>query len=122
MLPTLINGVEDAIFMQDNAPSHTADIVREWLEQQDFELMGWPPKSPDLNPIENLWSLLKAKLYENHPELRTMPDNQDTLDQMIIWAQEAWSSIDLSILDHLAVTMPHRVEQIIRNEGWYTSY
>ncbi|KAJ5737115.1 uncharacterized protein N7483_002240 [Penicillium malachiteum] len=122
MLPTLMDGVEGAIFMQDNAPTYTAYVVRDWLAEQSFELMIWHPKSPDLNPIENLWAILKAKLYDEHKELYHMPDNEAIRDQMIIWAQEAWSSIDLSILDNLAVTMPHRVEQIIKYEGWYTSY
>ncbi|KAJ5556535.1 hypothetical protein N7494_000450 [Penicillium frequentans] len=66
VLPTLLNGVNGAIFQQDNASVHTAHVVRDWLADQDFEIMAWPPYSPDLNPIENLWSLLKAKIYELH--------------------------------------------------------
>ncbi|KAJ5280899.1 hypothetical protein N7478_006271 [Penicillium angulare] len=122
VLPTLINGNENAVFMQDNAPVHTAYVVRDWLRDQDFEVMVWPPHSPDLNPIENLWALLKAKIYELHAELHTMPDNDDTLEYLVACAQEAWSEIDLSILENLAITMPHRVKEIIDNKGWYTSY
>lgn len=84
--------------------------------------MAWPPLSPDLNPIENLWAVLKAKIYEIHPEIRSMPDNEDTLEFLISTAQEAWSSIDTDMLDNLAVTMPHRVQQVLDNDGWYTSY
>ncbi|KAJ5318660.1 hypothetical protein N7476_005080 [Penicillium atrosanguineum] len=122
VLPTLLNGIEGAIFQQDNAPVHTARIVREWLADQDFEVMAWPPYSPDLNPIENLWALLKAKIYEMHPEIKEMADNEETLGILINAAQEAWSELDTDTLDNLAITMPNRVKQVIDNEGWYTSY
>jgi hypothetical protein len=51
-----------------------------------------------------------------------MPDNQATLDLVISAAQEAWSEMDTDMLDNLAVTMPHRVKQVLDNGGWYTSY
>ena len=122
ILPTLMNGVEGAIFQQDNAPVHTAYVVRDWLAEQEFEIMDWPPYSPDLNSIENLWALLKAKIYEMHPEIKDMEDNEETLEYLTIAAQEAWSEMDTAMIENLAVTMPHRVQQVLDNEGWYTSY
>lgn len=122
VLPTLMNGVPGAIFQQDNAPVHTARVIKEWLDEQQFEVMAWPPYSPDLNPIENLWALLKAKIYEMHPEIKSMPNNQETLEILTSAAQEAWSDMDTDMLENLAITMPHRVKQVIDNEGWYTSY
>ncbi|KAJ5117887.1 hypothetical protein N7526_010910 [Penicillium atrosanguineum] len=120
VLPTLINGIEGAIFQQDNAPVHTAFVVRDWLAEQEFEIMNWPPYSPDLNPIENLWALLKAKIYDLHPEIKDMDDNEETY--LTIVAQEAWSEMDTAMIENLAVTMPHRVQQVLDNQGWYTSY
>lgn len=84
--------------------------------------MYWPPYSPDLNPIENLQTLLKAKIYELHPEIKDIPDNEKTLEFLIGVAQEAWSSIDVNILENLAVTMVHRVQEVIENDGWYTRF
>ena len=54
------------IFMQDNAPAHASKNSTAWLASKglkDERIMTWPPSSPDLNPIENLWSLLKQEIY-----------------------------------------------------------
>ncbi len=42
-------------FQQDNAAIHTSALTKEWFFNESIMLMDWPPVSPDLNPIENLW-------------------------------------------------------------------
>ena len=82
--------------------------------------MEWPPFSPDLNPIENLWSVLKAKIYELDPEIRTESDNDDTMSYP--GCTSGMVSNGHGYAKNLAVTMPHCVEQVLANDGWYTSY
>lgn len=48
--------------MHDNAPVHRAHIVKEILKGLQIQVMIWPPYSSDLNPIENLWGVMKQEL------------------------------------------------------------
>jgi transposase len=114
--------VPDGEFMHDGAGPHRGHIVKDILREMNIRVMSWPPYSPDLNPIENLWALMKAELYRLHPELEHAPDTEETLDALIQGAQEAWHNIDNGILYRLATTMDHRVKAVIEAEGWYTKY
>ena len=52
--------------MQDNAPLHATKYSTMWLASKGLKnerIMTWPPSSPDLNPVENLWALLKREIY-----------------------------------------------------------
>ena len=75
--------------MQDNAPIYKAHAVQAWFCDMAIELVNQPPYLPDLNPIENLWKMLKAKIIELHPELITIKDNNITQAHLILCAQEA---------------------------------
>ncbi len=111
-----------SIFMHDNAPIHKAHIIRDWLWEMGIKVMNWPPYSPDLNLIENLWALLKEKMYILHLELVGAPNTTETLEHLIKCAIDTWDRMGEQLLNKLIDTMERRVKAVLDAEGWYTKY
>ena len=84
MMERFENDGDPRIFMQDNAPQHSAGDTMELFSRQQFELMEWPPKSPDLNPIENVWSRMVYGWPEN------LPRDEENLHAEVV---ERWRSL-----------------------------
>ena len=103
----LSEDTERAIFQMDNDPKHTAKATTELLRQQPYEVMTWPPQSPDLNPIEQLWSYLKNQLgkYETDPS-----------GVIELWerVQVEWHKIPVELCRKLVESMPNRIAQVIK--------
>ena len=55
------------IFQQDLMPAHSARSTMRWLEDHDIKVLPWPANSPDLNPFENLWRLVKRRMPKEQP-------------------------------------------------------
>jgi hypothetical protein len=114
------------IFAQDNAPTHTARIVQDWLrnwaQENGIELVDWPAYSPDLNPIENLWKIIKDDIVRLHPELSDMKSNNISKQRLCEAAVEAWELLEDDLLNKLIESMPRRIAATVRAKGWYTKY
>lgn len=103
------------IFQHDNDPKHTARATMEKLRELGFSTLSWPAQSPDLNPIEQLWGLLKRRLakYERVPS--SMAE---------LWERVPieWDKIMQEECLHLIESMPKRVAAVIKAKGGYTKY
>ncbi|KAH9166531.1 hypothetical protein AeNC1_018319, partial [Aphanomyces euteiches] len=84
-------------FQQDNASIHTARCVSEWFREPHVavEALKWPAKSPDLNPIENLWGIMSRKVYANGR--RQFSKKAD----LVACVKQVWDEIDLTVLKKL---------------------
>ncbi len=89
MLPSAdkLYGDADFIFQQDVAPVHTAKGTKSWFNDHGVTVLDWPANLPDLNPTENLWSIVKRKMRD------TRPNNADDLKAAI---KATWASLHLS--------------------------
>ena len=105
----------DIIFQQDNDLKHTCKKVKEWLQKQDFHTMVWPAKSPDLNPIEHLWSYLKKRLVDHD----SSPEGIHELQERV---QVDWEGIPVEECQKLIESMPRRIEAVMKATGGYTKY
>ncbi len=80
-------GDADFIFQHDLAPAHTAKGTERWFNDHGVTVLDWPANSPDLNPIENLWDIVKRKMRD------TRPNNTDDVKAAI---RATWASLHLS--------------------------
>jgi len=85
--------------------------------------MEIPAYSPDLNPIENVGSLVKDKLYKHYPELYLMRCEVNVVKKAIEEAiTNCWELPDPKVFDTLTGAMVDRIKAIIKADGWYTKY
>ena len=104
---------ESIVFQQDNAPIHKCQVVLKWLKNRNVNLMDWPSQSPDLNPIENVWSFIKMEIDKHQIISRHM------LREKI---NEIWNLIPANYLAKLIQSMPRRVLAVLKNKGGHTKY
>jgi transposase len=100
-------------FQQDNVRFHTTSDTLAYLHNTGVTVIEWPPWSPDLNPIENLWNVLKARVYARFPQ---------TLEEMEQFIREEWEATDLKFICHICRSMPRRLQLLLENKGHKISY
>ncbi|GFU05687.1 transposable element Tcb2 transposase [Trichonephila clavipes] len=103
------------VFMDDNATCHRTLAVQHCLDSEGIQRLVWPARSPDLNPIENVWNALGRQVAgRNYP-----PTNKNTLIRALT---EEWDKLPQQLLDNVVQSMVRRVECCITLHGGHIPY
>uniref|UniRef100_A0AAZ3QCV8 Tc1-like transposase DDE domain-containing protein n=1 Tax=Oncorhynchus tshawytscha TaxID=74940 RepID=A0AAZ3QCV8_ONCTS len=86
----------------DNATSHTARSVYDFLQNRNVSVLPWPAKSPDINPIEHVWDLLDQRVTA-----RSIPSRN------VRALVEAWGNISQQELANLVQSMRMRCTAVL---------
>ena len=94
--------------VEDNDPKHTSKVANLWREKLSIHRLDWPSNSPDLNPIENVWALLKKRVAELEPSNLTQLQKNIKL---------VWKNLAPNLAQSLTRSMSDRINQVIDREG-----
>jgi transposase len=102
-------------FMHDNAPCHKTNLVTRYLKRKKVTTLDWPPQSPDLNPIENLWAIIKKRRQKKYG----FPQSKEDLIEQVF---KIWEDLDENLLQKLGKSMEKRLNEVLRLSGRSTKY
>lgn len=105
----------DFVLMQDNASIHASYATTEFFTEAGVQLLDWPARSPDYNPIENVWAILARKVYSHGKQYSYVAE-------LTVAVMEAWDSVTMKTLLDLMTSMPSRCFKVARKNGDKTHY
>ena len=114
----LVNNILDfdynkKIFQQDNDPKHTSYHLKEFFEMHKINVLPWPAQSSDLNPIENVWSIIKSKIRG-----KNFKNKQELFNEI----KNIWDNLDANIAKKLVASVQNRVFEVLKNNGGSIKY
>ncbi len=107
--------IDEIVFQQDNDPKHRSAKAQKCLDDLGINQLDWPAQSPDLNPIEHLWSYVKRKLGSYDVPAGGVIE---------LWErfQHEWEAIPLQYVVTLIESMPRRIAAVLKAKGGHTKY
>ena len=93
-----------------------------WFARNKIALFEHPAYSPDLNPIENVWSLLKNALNKRPRASLGFGKSERSIAQFISAIFKEWDLLPQKAIDNCILSLPRRYKAVIDAKGWYTKY
>ena len=103
------------IFQQDNAPWHVSEYSRNYFSKHKIQTLTWPPCSPDLNPIENVFGILSEKLYRGGRIYKSTKELRESLTRI-------WEALDPITCANLVNSMEERCKDVLNVYGDLIKY
>jgi len=100
------------LLMEDNPPSHNSDFTNLKRRKEGVQKITWPANSPDFNPIEHMWRLMKMRILRHRGSERIQ-----TTAEMKIVLEEEWLKITIEEINHEIVKVPDIMVRCIAKKG-----
>lgn len=115
LIPSMneIYGPRNWSLLHDGASCHTSFETNDYLKNYCNIIQSWPPNSPDLNPIENFWLLLKRSVEELEPQ---------TIEELINVSFDTWENYEVDDIHNLIDSVPNRLAACINANGMQKRY
>jgi transposase len=108
-LSKIAPAVRGRVYMHDGATAHTAHNVQNYVLGKGFEvLQNWPPYSPDLNPIEEVWAELNRRVSNRHPT---------THEELVHYVKQEWDGMPQSLIDSYCNSFRKKLKRCVEKKG-----
>ena len=110
LLPSIRSmGLSNPHHLDDSAPCHRSLCIENWQRENGIRKIDWPGYSPNMNPIENLWAIIKYKLKR-----KKILNKQDLIGEVErIW----YNDINLELCQSLSDSMVSRIACLKKRKG-----
>ncbi|GBN21764.1 Transposable element Tc3 transposase [Araneus ventricosus] len=102
-------------YQQDAAAIHASNATKNYLNSKNVTVLEWPPMSPDLNPIENVWGIMSRKVYENGGQFYSVNALKTAIESI-------WYNLEPEILQTSINSVEKRVYNVILRNGKTLNY
>ena len=106
---------KEVVMQEDGAGYHHTKMLLAFKARMKVKVLTWPPQSPDLSPIENVWKQIKDRIARRRHCIRTIEEMEAAL-------RYEWANIGEELLLTLVESMPKRLAEMKNNKGGSTHY